>query len=265
MDHAAAAWKSLQAIREGAPLVHAITNQVAMETVANCLLAVGASPMMAIAVEEVEDVVAAADALVINIGTPTADRLAAMRLAASRAKALRRPWVLDPVGAGATPFRTAAAKELVALGPTVIRANASETLALAGDVSPPGRGVDSRHDSDRADAAATQLARDCGAVVAVTGAVDRITDGRRTTLVHNGDRRMTRVTALGCALSAVVGAFLAVVPDPLLATSQAVSIFGLAGERAAAAATGPGSLRWQIIDQLARLDQATLTGGMKLT
>jgi hydroxyethylthiazole kinase len=265
MDHAAAAWTSLQAIREGAPLVHAITNQVAMEVVANSLLAVGASPVMAIAEEEVDDVVADAAVLVVNIGTPTRDRLAAMRRAATRAAALKRPWVLDPVGAGATPYRTRAAQALMAAGPTVIRANASEVLALSGDPSAPARGVDSLHGSDQAVDAATRLALQSGAVVAVTGEIDRITDGRRWCEVSNGDPRMTRVTALGCALSAVLGAFLAVEPDPFLAASQALGVFGLAGEWAAAASAGPGSLRWQIIDHLALLDEAALHGGLRIS
>lgn len=265
MDHAAAAWASLQAIREGAPLVHAITNQVAMEVSANCLLAIGASPMMAIDPSEVEDVVDVADALVVNLGTPTPGRLGASRRAVARAAARRLPWVLDPVGAGATPYRTRAARELTAAGPAVIRANASEVLALVDDSSAPGRGVASRHRSDQAIDAAGRLALRSGAVVAVTGEVDRITDGSRWREVRNGDPRMTRVTALGCALSAVLGAFLAVQPDPLLAASQAIGVFGLAGERAAAAAAGPGSLRWQIIDHLALLDQATLNGGIRIT
>ena len=264
MSHAAASWASLQAIRQRAPLIHNITNFVAMEVVANCLLALGASPAMVLAEEEVEDFLAIADALVINLGTLSAGQLAAMRRAAARATALERPWVLDPVGAGATPYRTSAALELIDLRPTVIRANGSEVLALAGAHAGPTRGVDSAHGSDEAVDAARQLAQSSGAVVAVTGEVDRVTDGERWYRVENGDPRMTRVTALGCAASATVGAFLAVAADPLQAAAQSLGVFGLAGERAAAASPGPGSLRWRIVDELALLDQATVRAGVRI-
>lgn len=264
MPHAAASWASLQAIRRGAPLVHNITNFVAMEVVANCLLALGASPAMVLAEEEVEDFIAIADVLVVNIGTLSAPQLAAMRRAASRATALGRPWVLDPVGAGATPWRTRAALELIDLRPTVIRGNGSEILALAG-ASAATKGVDSAHSSDEAIDAGAQLARSSGAVVAVTGEIDRITDGQRWRKVKNGDARMTRVTALGCAASAVIGAFLVVERDPLEAAAQGLATFGLAGERAAAEAPGPGSLRWRIVDELALLDEATVRRGVMIT
>jgi hydroxyethylthiazole kinase len=184
--------------------------------------------------------------------------VAAMKRAAARASALGRPWVLDPVGAGATPYRTRTALELIELLPVVIRGNASEILALAGAAAGPTKGVDSTHTADEAMHAAQQLANASGAVVAVTGRVDRITDGARWRKVSNGDLRMTRVTALGCAASAVIGAFLTVEPDPLQASAQGLAAFGLAGERAAARAVGPGSLRWQIVDELALLDEATV-------
>jgi hydroxyethylthiazole kinase len=264
VPHAAASWASLQAIRQGAPLVHNITNFVAMEVVANCLLALGASPAMVQAEEEVEDFLRIADALVVNIGTLSSRQVVAMKRAAARARALGRPWVLDPVGAGATPYRTRAASELIELRPTVIRGNGSEILALAGAAAGPTRGVDSTQSADEAVEAAQQLAQTSGAVVAVTGGVDRITDGERWRKVGNGDPRMTKVTALGCAASAVIGAFLTVEADPLGAAASGLAIFGLAGERAAASAAGPGSLRWQIVDQLALLDEATVLAGVKI-
>ena len=264
MNHAAASWASLQAIRQGAPLVHNITNFVAMEVVANCLLALGASPAMVQADEEVEDFLEIAQALVVNIGTLSSDQLAAMRRAAARAAALERPWVLDPVGAGATPWRTRAAAALIDLKPTVIRGNGSEILALAGAASGPTRGVDSSHGADEAIDAARQLARSSGAVVAVTGEIDRITDGERWREVGNGDWRMTRVTALGCAASAVIGAFLTVDPEPLRAAAGGLAVFGLAGERAAAESAGPGSLRWRIVDELALLDEAVVLEGVRI-
>jgi hydroxyethylthiazole kinase len=260
----AATWASLQAVRERAPLVHNITNFVAMDVSANCLLALGASPAMVHAEEEVEDFVAIANSLVVNIGTLSPPWVAAMARAAARARALGRPWVLDPVGAGATPYRTRTALDLIELRPTVIRGNASEILALAGAAAGPTKGVDSTHGTDEAADAAAQLARSSGAVVAVTGALDRITDGARWREVGNGDPHMTRVTALGCAASAVIGAFLTVEPDPLEAAARGLAIFGLAGERAAAVAAGPGSLRWRLLDELALLDEARVRAGVKI-
>ena len=264
MNHAAASWASLQAIRRGAPLVHNIANFVSMEVVANCLLALGASPAMVHAEEEVEDFLEIAQALVINIGTLSPPWVAAMARAAARASALGRPWVLDPVGAGATPYRTRTALELIDLRPTVIRGNASEILALAGAAARPTKGVDSAHGADEAIDAARQLARASGAVVAVTGEIDRITDGEGWREVGNGDWRMTRVTALGCAASAVIGAFLTVDREPLRAVASGLAVFGLAGERAAATASGPGSLRWRIVDELASLDEAVVLEGARI-
>jgi hydroxyethylthiazole kinase len=241
-----------------------MTNLVSMEVVANCLLALGASPAMVQAEEEVEDFLNLANALVVNIGTLSSDQLAAMKRAAARATALERPWVLDPVGAGATPYRTHAAAEPIEVGPTVIRGNGSEILALAGFTASPTKGVDSSHGAGEAVHAAQALARTSGSVVAVTGEIDRITDGERWRKVQNGDPRMTRVTALGCSTSAVIGAFLTVEPDPLLAAAEGLAVFGLAGERAAALAAGPGSLRWQIVDQLALLDEAAVLQGVQI-
>jgi hydroxyethylthiazole kinase len=254
VPHAAATWASLQAIRREAPLVHNIANFVSCR----------ASPAMVHAEEEVEDFIAIARSLVINIGTLSPPWVAAMKRAEAWASALGRPWVLDPVDAGATPYRTRTALELIELRPAVIRGNASEILALAGAASGPTKGLDSTHSADEAVQAAQQLANASGAVVAVAGEIDRITDGARWRKVSNGDPRMTRVTALGCAASAVIGAFLTVEPDPLEATAQGLAAFGLAGERAAARAVGPGSLRWQIVDELALLDEATLRVGVKI-
>jgi len=264
MNHAAASWARLQALRERAPLVHNITNFVAMEVVANCLLALGASPAMVHAEEEVEDFVAIASALVVNIGTLSPPWVAAMERAAVRAVAQGKPWVLDPVGCGATPYRTRTAAHLATLKPSVIRGNASEILALAGTTSAPTKGVDSSHEASEAFAAGSALAQELGTVVAITGAVDHITDGERLLRVANGDPAMTRVTALGCAASAIVGAFLVVERDPLHAAASALAAFGLAGERAAAGAAGPGSLRVRIVDQLAALDEPTLLQGVRI-
>ena len=263
-NHAARCWASLQAIRRDAPLVQNITNFVSMDVVANGLLALGASPAMVHAQEEVVDFAAIAGALVVNIGTLTPPWVQSMTKAAETMNAKGKPWVLDPVGVGATPYRTRTASELAALKPTVIRANASEILALAGAALGPTKGVDSTHGSDEAVDAAGHLARQIGTVVAVTGAVDYITDGERSLRVGNGHPLMTRVTALGCTSSAVVGAFLVAEPDPLAAAAQALAAYGLAAEKAAEKAAGPGSLRWQLLDHLAALDENTLLDGVRI-
>ncbi len=263
-QHAEASWHSLQAIRRDAPLIHNITNFVSMDIAANALLALGASPAMVHAEDEVADFVKIARALVVNIGTLSPPWVSAMVVAAKAAKAGGKPWVLDPVGVGATPYRTRVASELAALGPTVIRANASEILALAGAAAGPTKGVDSTHGSDEAVHAAQALAKQVGAVVAVTGALDHVTDGERVLKVANGHPMMTKVTALGCSASAIVGAFLVVEPDPLVATAQALAVFGLAAELAAAKAAGPGSLRWRLLDELAGLDEAAVLQGARI-
>jgi hydroxyethylthiazole kinase len=187
-----------------------------------------------------------------------------MHLAADCARALGKPWVLDPVGAGATRLRTETALSLLAHRPGVIRGNGSEILALAGN-SGATRGVDSTAGSDAALDAARRLAVDTGSIVAVTGAVDHVTDGEHVRSCANGDVRMTRVTGLGCSLSAITGACLAVEPDPLLAALAACAILGVAGELAAETAPGPGSLQVAILDRLADLDPATLAARARLS
>ena len=177
--NAEAIWILLTAVRERRPLVHNITNFVVMNNTANALLALGASPAMIHSSDEVEDFVAISQALVVNIGTLYSEQIAACKLAAMRAKAAGVPWILDPVGAGATPYRRAAAGALVRLTPSAIRGNGSEILTLAQQTQAgQGRGVDSLDGSETALEAARQLAAITGAVVAITGAVDYVTDGR---------------------------------------------------------------------------------------
>ncbi|MEZ5935561.1 MAG: hydroxyethylthiazole kinase [Alphaproteobacteria bacterium] len=261
---AARTWSCLQAIRRGTPLIQNITNFVSMDMVANGLLALGASPAMVHAVEEVSEFGAIADALVVNIGTLSSTWVPSMLKAAGRMAEIEKPWVLDPVGVGATAYRTGVARDLLAIGPSVLRANASEVLALAGGAVAPTKGVDSTHGSEQAIEAARALARQSGSIVAVTGAVDYVTDGERALHVGNGHPLMTRVTALGCTSSAVVAAFLTVEPDPLAAAAEALAVFGLAAQHAARKAEGPGSLRWRLLDALAGLDETMLQEGVDI-
>jgi len=257
MDYRAETWATLQRLRERVPLVQSITNYVSMDVTANALLAIGAAPAMVHAAEEVEEFVGIAHALVINIGTLSPPWVEAMRLAADRAVALGKPWVLDPVGAGATRYRTDTARELAERRPTIIRGNASEILAVAGAANAT-RGVDSAHASSDAVESARGLARQLGCVVAVTGAVDYVTDGARTLSVSNGHPLMTRVTALGCSATALVGAFAAVHADALVATAAALGTLGVAGEIAARDADGPGTFRWKLLDALYLLDEGSM-------
>lgn len=262
MDYTAEVWNTLRRLREITPLVHNITNYVAMDVSANALLAIGAAPAMVHAVEEVEEFVSISHALVVNIGTLSPPWVEAMRRAADRAVQMGKPWVLDPVGAGATKYRTQTARELAARRPTVIRGNASEILAVGGGVEGT-RGVDSAHGSDDALAAARALASRLGCVVAVTGAVDYVTDGAYTLSVANGDVMMTRVTALGCSASALTGAFLAAHLDPVFASAAALAVIGLAGEIAARDSAGPGTFRQHLLDALYAMDEAAL-GGVRI-
>jgi hydroxyethylthiazole kinase len=248
----------LAAVREKTPLVHNITNFVVMNNTANALLALGASPAMVHALDEVEDFVALSQALVVNIGTLYSEQIAACKLAALRARAAGVPWILDPVGAGATPYRRAAAGALARLRPNVIRGNGSEILTLAQQTQAgQGRGVDSLQGSDAAVEAARTLAVETGAVVAVTGVVDYVTDGARLVEIHNGHPLMTRVTGLGCSATAIIGAFLAVERDAFAATVAGLAVLGVAGEIAAERSPGPGTLQVALLDALYALEEAT--------
>jgi len=255
--------QNLATMRRNAPLVQNITNYVAMNVMANVLLAAGASPAMVHAEEEVAEFAGFTPALTINIGTLSGPWVRAMRLAAQTAGARGTPWVLDPVAAGATAFRRETAQELVALKPTVIRGNASEILALSG-AEAAGKGVDSADGVEVAETGARALARASGAIVAVTGAVDFVTDGDRACRIANGHPTMPMVTALGCSLTGVVGAFL-VGQTPFEATVAALVYYGLAGERAAETAKGPGSFAVAFVDALATLTPAEVTAGAKVT
>jgi hydroxyethylthiazole kinase len=244
-------------LREARPLVQNITNYVSMDIMANALLAAGASPAMVHAPEEAADFAAIAGAVSINIGTLSAPWVASMLATAERATALGKPWVLDPVGAGATRYRDETAAALARLRPTAIRANASEVLALAQGIGTT-RGVDSAHGSEQAVGAARVLARETGSVVAVTGRVDYVTDGTRVVVVANGHPTMTLVTAVGCSVSALAAAFLSLGGDPVEATAAALAFAGVAGDVAGEGDPGPGTFRLRWIDALHALTPAGL-------
>lgn len=255
---------NLTALRAQKPLIHNITNFVVMNFTANALLAFGASPVMAHAPEEVEEMVSFAGALVLNIGTLTPPWVDAMLMAGKKANELGTPIILDPVGAGATAFRTATAKKLTdTLSISVIRGNASEVLSLAGEDSKT-KGVDAVHQVDEAEGAALALSQKLGATLAITGPVDLVTNGKRVLRVFNGHEQMGNVTGTGCAATALIGAVLAVDGDSLEATATALAAYGLAGEKAASESKGPGSFHPALLDALFNLDTEKLRKKVKI-
>lgn len=248
---AEAAAAGLESLRRERPLVHNITNYVVMDVSANALLAIGAAPVMAHALEEVEEMVGLAGALVLNIGTLSPRWVDAMLQAGLAATARGIPVVLDPVGAGATRYRTDTAQRILEdVRPKVVRGNASEVLALA-RAGAGTKGVDSSRAVDEAREAALGIARSSGAVVAITGPEDLVTDGAREIRIANGHPLMSRVTGTGCVASALTGAFAAVEPDALLAAASALVVFGVAGEMAASGGEiRPGNFRTRLVDAL---------------
>jgi hydroxyethylthiazole kinase len=258
------AGKNLALVRERKPLVHNITNFVVMNSTANALLAMGASPIMAHSPEEVEELVGIAGALVLNIGTLTPYWIESMEIAGRRARSLKIPIILDPVGSGATRLRTEASQRLIsAAAPTVIRGNASEVLSLAKKGSKT-KGVDSIHSVDDAAESSRILARELGCTLAITGPVDLITDGKREARVSNGHPMMGYVTGTGCAATTTIAAFLAVDKDPVSATSTALALFGLAGEVAAETSTAPGGFWIAMLDALYTITPEQLTKRSKM-
>jgi hydroxyethylthiazole kinase len=248
----------LERMRHASPLVQCITNFVAMNYAANVLLAAGASPAMVHAPEEAAEFARLADTVTINIGTLSSHWLDGMCAAASSAREVSKPWVLDPVAHFATSFRRKAVEALLELRPTVIRGNASEIMALTG-LANAGRGVDAGDSVEQAEAAAVALSRSTQAVVAVTGVVDFITDGDQSVRIGGGSALMPRVTAMGCALTCLIGALAATAPEnPFLATTTALACFSAAGLHAEQESPGPGSFAWRFIDALAALDAHAL-------
>jgi hydroxyethylthiazole kinase len=257
------AGQTLRELRERKPLVHQITNYVVMNETANATLALGALPVMAHAPQEVEEMAALAGALVLNIGTLSEHWVEAMVIAG---KATRAPIVLDPVGAGATRYRTETARRLLAeLDIAVVCGNAAEIAILAGREAEI-RGVESISAIDAPGELARQAARAFGSVAAVTGPIDHVSDGERVIAIANGHELMGTVSGTGCMATAITGAFVAVKPHaPLDAAAEALVAFGVAGEDAAGEAKGPGTFHAALYDALYNLDPATLDRRARVT
>lgn len=248
---------ALRRVRVDAPLVQCITNNVVVNFTANALLALGAAPAMVDIPEEAGAFAGIAGGVLINLGTPAEEQRHAMLEAAHAASSAGTPWVLDPVAVGALSVRTPLSHRLRDLRPTIIRGNASEIIAVAG-VGAGGRGVDATDHVDAALEAATSLASTTGAVVAVSGPVDVVTDGSSIVRIANGDALLTRVTGGGCALGAVMAAFAAVDDDRFASTVAAVTVYTVAAELAAERATGPGTFAVAFLDALSAVDEADI-------
>lgn len=262
-------WADVSAVRANSPLVHSITNLVAINFNANTLLAAGASPVMAHAHEEVADIVGIAQALVLNIGTLDPYWIESMRLALVAAAKRGIPVVLDPVGAGATRYRNESLELLLSTAsPTVVRGNGSEIMSVAG-LAVQTRGVDSSADANDALGAAQSLAGRTKGVVCVSGKTDHILDANmRWARLSNGHEWMTRVTGVGCSATSLIGAFCAVQPDAWRATVAAMAFMGVVGEVAAekmiARGLGVGSMQVAMLDEMHLLDQETFETRLKM-
>lgn len=258
------------------PLIHCITNYVTVNDCANILLACGGSPIMADDAEEAAEITSLCAGLVVNIGTLNSRTVTTMRLAGKRANELSHPVIFDPVGAGASSLRTRTAASLLRdIRFTAIRGNGSEIRAIA-----QGVGLTKGVDADVSDltteqnlaaviGSARSLSDKTGAVVAVTGPIDVVTDSVRTYVIRNGHPMMSKITGSGCMLTCVMAAYCAANPDePLDAVTAAVCAMGLCGELAHARVksehAGTGTLRVALIDAMSNLDAKTLNGGMKL-
>ncbi len=262
-------WNDIQAVRTQSPLVHSITNFVVMNLNANVLLAAGASPVMAHAHEEVKAMVGIAQSLVLNIGTLEPYWVDSMKVALAAAQQRGIPTVLDPVGAGATPYRNQTLNEFLEVGhPSVIRGNGSEIMSTA-NAAIQTRGVDSSASANDALGAAQALTARTQGTVCVSGETDHILDAhKRWARLSNGHVWMTKITGVGCSSTALIGAFCAVQPDAWRATTSAMALMSVAGEVAAekaqAARQGVGSMAALLLDELQLLDEATFTTRVKL-
>lgn len=258
-------WNYIQSVKKLSPLVHNISNFVVMNNTANALLAVGASPVMAHAKSEVKEMVAIANALVINIGTLDEYWSESMLTAAEEASRLKKTWILDPVGAGATAYRDEILAKLLEFKPTVIRGNASEIIALVKANKTVTKGVDSTAESNEAINAAKYLVESRECIICISGATDIIIDEKETYFVENGHALMTKITGLGCSASAIVAAFAGIADNKTEGTVAAMTLLGIAGELSEKISHGPGSLQMNILDKLYNLSKPEFFKNVKVS
>lgn len=253
----------LEQVKTKGPLVHNITNYVVMNNTANALLAVGASPVMAHAIEEVKDIVTISSSLVINMGTLSEKWVESMLMAAEQAKATNTPFVFDPVGVGASAYRTEVAQKIIETAkPNVIRGNASEIMALA-KLTNSTKGVDSTMETQDAIAGATLLAKKLYNTVVISGAIDYIITADTVSKIENGSPLMAKITGMGCTATAMVGACLGVEENAHLAATAAMAIMGVAGDMASEKSAGPGSFQMHFYDSLHEISPEVLAEKVK--
>ncbi len=255
-------WRHCEAVKSGAPLVQNITNLVMQNDTAAAIAAVGGTQLTLHGVEEAKEIAALAHAVAVNPGTLNADWMKCARDAIEVAGQRRIPWVLDPLAVGLSRYRTEAIMELLSLGPTVIKANASELLVLAGSRDT-GRGADSLHSVDEAAQLASSFAATNRCIVVVTGDRDLVSDGKRTIRLSNGAPLMGRMIGSGCMLTSIIACFLGASDDRLDAVTAAVGQFTIAGELAAEQANGPGTLKPLLLDALHGLDHEQFSGRLR--
>jgi hydroxyethylthiazole kinase len=233
IDHAT---RLIERLRARSPRVHCITNTVAQPITANALLAAGAIPSLTTSEDEIGAFARSANGLLVNLGTLDAERRRAIDVALEVAREAKIPWLLDPVFVERSALRLDYARKLLARGPKAVRLNGAEFTALAGEKPSP--------------AAVRAFAKSSGTIVALTSEADLVSDGERLAIVSNGDALMSKVTAMGCAGSAFATAALAIDADAFSAVTAALTVFGVAGELAAAVSNGPGTFAFAIIDAL---------------
>lgn len=257
-------WNIVDQVRQRSPLVQNITNYVVMNNTANALLAVGASPIMSHAHEEIYEMVKLCNALVINIGTLDRTWYESMHNAASSANEHQKPWILDPVGIGASILRNESVRSLVALSPKVIRGNATEILSLA-YFDKNSKGVDSTNLSEEAIQAGILISQKYNTVVCISGKNDFVIKNDKLVSLSNGHEMMKYVTGLGCSSTAIIGACLAVEEDAFLAAAAGISILSIAGELAEKYSSGPGTLQAHILDELYNMSQDKFLNYLKIS
>ncbi|MCJ7934966.1 MAG: hydroxyethylthiazole kinase [Chryseobacterium sp.] len=257
-------WEQVQLVKQKSPLVHNITNYVVMNNTANALLAAGASPIMSHAKSEIREMIGIAHSVVINIGTLDEYWSESMLLAAETAHSTNKPWILDPVGAGATSFRDQVLHRLLQFHPAVIRGNASEIIALAKANTTVTKGVDSTARSNEAVHAAQTLVNQYHSIVCISGETDIIVSSKQEIFIKNGHPLMTKVTGLGCSATALIGAFIGIAEDKVLAVAAAMGLLGVAGELAFQESKGPGSLQVHLIDKLYNITEEEFVTVLKI-
>ena len=254
----------LNEIRNNSPLVHNITNYVVMNNTANALLSVGASPVMAHSLDEVEDIISISSSLVINMGTLSELWVDSMIKAGKKANELKKPIVFDPVGIGASSYRTEIAKEIIEkTSPCVIRGNASEIMVLA-QLSSVTKGVDSTAKTVEALDGAIQLSKELNNTVVVSGETDYIVTRNKVSSVNNGREIMSKVTGMGCTATSVIGASVAVEDDVHEAAVFSMALMGVAGEIAESKSNGPGSFQISFLDTLSSISSKIISDNARI-